>query len=469
MDQHQDPAATAADLNYSTPEGRRGFWAATISSWLGTTMEYVDFALYGLATALVFNQVFFPEQTPLVALFVGFSTYAVGFLARPLGAIFFGRLGDKHGRKVVLVVTVALMGGATTLIGLIPGYAQIGAAAPALLVLLRLAQGFGAGAELSGSAIILTEYAPRRRRGLVASIVALGSNSGTLLASAVWLAVLQLPEEQLFSWGWRIPFVASIFIAVAALLIRRVMKETPVFRAAADEEGESPAQAKAVTPAEAEGATWWTRNKAFFVMVGLRIGENGPSYMAQGFLVGYVAQALLVDESVPTTAVLIASVLGFAVIPASGLLTDRFGRRIVYRVFCALLVLIIVPAFMLLDSREPAVVIAVIVVAMCLASLGIFGAQAAYGVELFGVRNRFSKMALAKELGSIVSGGTAPAVASGLLAAVGAWWPLAVYWIVMAGIGFVTTFFAPETRGRDLTALDDATVDPALPGRSPAA
>lgn len=453
MTQNEQVEQSAADLNFSTAEGKRSFWVATVSSWLGTTMEYVDFALYGLATALVFNHVFFPNQDPVVALLGGFSTYAVGFVARPLGAIFFGRLGDKFGRRFVLVVTVALMGGATTLIGAIPSYAQIGAAAPIILVVLRLAQGFGAGAELSGGAIILTEYAPRDRRGLVASIVALGSNSGTLLASAVWLAVLQFPDEILFSWGWRVPFLVSILIAGAAFLVRRTMKETPVFQKTQEMAAHNPTETSA-SPA----GTWWQRNKSFFIMLGLRIGENGPSYMAQGFLVGYVAQALLVESSVPTTAVLIASILGFAVIPFSGHLTDRFGRRIVYRIFCALLMVIIVPGFMLLDSRNPYVVITVIVVAMCIASLGIFGAQAAYGVELFGVRNRFTKMALAKELGSILSGGTAPAIASGLLAAFGAWWPLAIYWIIMAGIGFVTTFFAPETKGRDLNAMDDATV-----------
>lgn len=156
-----------------------------------------------------------------------------------------------------------------------------------------------------------------------------------------------------------------------------------------------------------------------------------------------------------------ASILGFAVIPLSGMLSDRFGRRITYRWFCLLLVAYAIPAFALLDSRNPVIVASVIIVGMCIASLGIFGVQAAYGAELFGARNRFVKMAFAKELGSILSGGTAPAIASALLAATGSWWPLAIYWMVMAGIGFVTTFFAPETRGRDLTLVEDATEDPA--------
>ncbi len=191
-------------------------------------------------------------------------------------------------------------------------------------------------------------------------------------------------------------------------------------------------------------------------MVGLRIGENGPSYLAQGFIIGYVTKILLVDKSVPTTAVLIASILGFAIIPFAGWLSDKFGRRIVYRWFCFLLMLYAVPAFMLLDSREPMIVIPTIVIGMGLASLGIFGVQAAWGVELFGVRNRYTKMAFAKELGSILSGGTAPLVASALLSWTGHWWPIAVYFIAMACIGLVTTFFAPETRGRDLNLPEDA-------------
>lgn len=442
----------AADAELKSKEGRSNFITAVVSSWLGTTMEYVDFALYGLATALVFNTLFFPSESPAVSLLAGFSTYAVGFFARPLGAIFFGRLGDKKGRKVVLVVTVALMGGATTVIGLLPTYEQIGLGAPLLLLLMRILQGFGAGAELSGAAIVLTEYAPAKKRGLVASIVAIGSNSGTLLASGAWLLVVQLPDEALYSWGWRVPFLASILVALGALLIRRTMKETPVFAQHKEELEQRTQKVQSV----AEEGGFWQRNRAFFVMLGLRIGENGPSYMAQGFLVGYVANILLIDKSVSTTAVLIASFLGFAVIPLAGHLSDKFGRRIVYRWFCFALVVMAVPVFWILELRDPVVTVIVIVVAMCVASLGIFGVQAAYGVELFGAKNRFTKMAVAKELGSILSGGTAPAVASALLAMAGAWWPLAIYWMVMAGIGLATTFVAPETRGRDLNDDRDA-------------
>ncbi|PIT19998.1 MFS transporter [Snodgrassella communis] len=451
VDRHKQ---SAAEQRLATPEGRLEFIKATLSCWLGTTMEYVDFALYGLAAGLVFTDVFFPGTDPTIGLLSSFATYSVGFAARPIGAVFFGRLGDRKGRKFVLVTTIALMGISTTLIGFIPSYATIGLWAPAMLVMLRFIQGFGAGAELSGATVMLGEYAPPKHRGLIASIIGIGSNSGTLIASAVWLLVLMLDEKDVVSWGWRIPFILSAVIAIAATLIRRHVRETPVF----EQEQKELKQQTATTTVNTTGSkiSFWARNKAFFVMLGLRIGENGPSYLAQGFVIGYVVKSLEVSKTVATTAVFIASLLGFLVIPFAGWLSDRYGRRIVYRWFCFLLMLYAVPAYMFLETRDPFIVGSIIVIGMCLASLGIFGVQAAYGVELFGVRNRYSKMALAKELGGIISGGTASLVASALLKHYQTWWPIAIYFAAMASIGFFTTFFAPETRGRDLNAVEDA-------------
>jgi MFS transporter, MHS family, metabolite:H+ symporter len=455
VDSHKQ---SAAEQRLATPEGRLEFIKATLSCWLGTTMEYVDFALYGLAASLVFTDVFFPEVDPAIGLLSSFATYSVGFIARPIGAIFFGRLGDRKGRKFVLVTTIALMGISTTLIGFIPSYATIGIWAPLILVMLRFVQGFGAGAELSGATVMLGEYAPPKQRGLIASIIGIGSNSGTLIASAVWLLVLKLDDAAVLDWGWRIPFILSALIAIAATLIRRHVRETPVFE---QEQKELKQLQTATTPPLAADkpagkTSLWARNKAFFVMLGLRIGENGPSYLAQGFVIGYVVKSLGVAKTVATTAVFVASLLGFLVIPLAGWLSDRFGRRIVYRWFCFLLMLYAIPAYMFLETRDPFIVGSIIVIGMCLASLGIFGVQAAYGVEMFGVRNRYSKMALAKELGGILSGGTASLVASALLSHYHTWWPIAIYFAAMAGIGFFTTFFAPETRGRDLNAVEDA-------------
>ncbi|MEN4890072.1 MFS transporter [Erwinia billingiae] len=449
-------ASSAADERLTTPEGRKDFWRATFSCWLGTAMEYADFALYGLAAGIIFGDVFFPESTPTMALLATFATWSVGFIARPIGALFFGWLGDRKGRKVVMVSTIILMGASTTLIGVIPSYASIGLWAPACLVVLRFSQGFGAGAELSGGTVMLGEYAPAEKRGLVSSIIALGSNSGTLVASLVWLAVVQMDQQQLQDWGWRIPFLCSSLIALVALWIRRHLKETPVFERKKAELLAQRESSRVAQPLPVDTRSFWKRSRSFFVMVGLRIGENGPSYLAQGFIIGYVVKVLAVDKSVATTAVFLASLLGFLIIPFAGWLSDRFGRRITYRWFCLLLILYAFPAFMLLDSREPVIVISTIVVGMGLASLGIFGVQAAWGVEMFGVHHRYTKMATAKELGSILSGGTAPLVAAALLSWTGHWWPIATYFAAMAAIGFLTTFVAPETRGRDLNDPEDA-------------
>ncbi|EXU74425.1 MFS transporter [Erwinia mallotivora] len=451
-----DLSRSAADERFATPQGRSEFWRATLSCWLGTAMEYADFALYGLAAGIIFGDVFFPQASPAMALLASFATWSVGFIARPIGALFFGWLGDRKGRKVVMISTIILMGASTTLIGLIPSYASIGLWAPACLVLLRFSQGFGAGAELSGGTVMLGEYAPAEKRGLVSSIIALGSNSGTLLASLVWLAVVQMDPQQLQAWGWRVPFLCSSLIALVALWIRRHLRETPVFERQKAEILAQRSQPTSPAPRQQAERSLLQRSRAFLIMVGLRIGENGPSYLAQGFIIGYVVKVLAVDKSVATSAVFIASVLGFLIIPFAGWLSDRFGRRITYRWFCLLLILYAFPAFMLLDSREPLIVIPTIVTGMGLASLGIYGVQAAWGVEMFGVTHRYTKMATAKELGSILSGGTAPLVAAALLSWSGHWWPIACYFALMALTGFLTTFVAPETRGRDLNLPEDA-------------
>ncbi|MEO8283585.1 MAG: MFS transporter, partial [Pseudarthrobacter sp.] len=215
----------------ATQRSSKDLIRTAVSGWLGTAMEYMDFQLYSLAAAIIFPKIFFPNFDPVVGLLVAFITYGVGFLARPVGAWFFGRMGDRVGRKKVLVITIMMMGVSTMLIGFLPGYAQIGVAAPIILVLLRLAQGFGAGAELSGASVMLAEYAPPKKRGLIASFVCLGTNSGTLLASGLWVLLTLLPEEALMSWGWRLPFIASIGITLYALWMRRNLKESPVFEA----------------------------------------------------------------------------------------------------------------------------------------------------------------------------------------------------------------------------------------------
>lgn len=222
-----DTSAAAAPAGQRTT---KDLTRAAVSGWLGTAMEFMDFQLYSLAAAIVFNRLFFPEVSPAVGLIAAMGTYGVGYVARLAGAVYFGRMGDRIGPKRVLVITITLMGVSTTLIGALPTYAVIGIWAPILLVALRLIQGFGAGAEIAGATVMLAEYAPPRRRGLIASLVCLGTNSGTLAASALWALLLAtLSEEQLLSWGWRLPFLLSFGLMIFAVWLRQKLKESPVF------------------------------------------------------------------------------------------------------------------------------------------------------------------------------------------------------------------------------------------------
>lgn len=324
---------------------------AATSGWLGTAMEFMDFQLYSLAAAIVFNQLFFPDVSPAIGLIAAMATYGVGYVARLAGAIYFGRMGDRIGRKRVLYLTILLMGASTTLIGVLPTYAQIGILAPILLVALRLVQGFGAGAEIAGATVMLAEYAPVPRRGLIASLVSLGTNSGTLAASALWAFLLAaLSEEQLLEWGWRLPFLLSFVLMIFAVWLRRSLKESPVFEGRADV-----VDGRALSRAEAEGSVLEAglhqrKGKAFFLALGLRFGQAGNSGLVQTFLVGYIATTLLVDRSVPTDAIVYGSLLGFATVPIVGLLGDRFGRRPMYIALSVLTVVLAFPLLLLITS-----------------------------------------------------------------------------------------------------------------------
>lgn len=434
---------------------------AAVSGWLGTAMEYMDFQLYSLAAAIIFPKIFFPNFDPVVGMLVAFLTYGVGFLARPVGAWYFGRMGDRVGRKKVLVITIMMMGISTMLIGFLPGYAQIGIAAPILLVALRMAQGFGAGAELSGASVMLAEYAPTKKRGLIASFVCLGTNSGTLLASGLWVLLTLLPEEALMSWGWRLPFIASIGITLYAMWMRRNLKESPVFEATRQQNdadaAAAAAPAGAVATAVRRPVKTQRKGKAFFLAMALRIGESGNSAMIQTFLIGYIVSGLQMNKSVGTLALLIGSFIGFATVPLAGWLSDKFGRRTMYRALSGFQMLFAVPAILMIQSRDPFLVSLALIIGLSVSVLGMFSVQSAYVNELFGSRNRYTQLAMAKEIGGVLSGGLAPIIAAGLLALfTNSWWPIAGMMVLYSAVAFVATFFAPETRGRDLTLVEDA-------------
>ncbi len=434
----------------------RDLTKAATSGWLGTAMEFMDFQLYSLAAAIVFNQLFFPDVSPAIGLIAAMATYGVGYVARLAGAIYFGRMGDRIGRKRVLYLTILLMGASTTLIGVLPTYAQVGILAPILLVALRLVQGFGAGAEIAGATVMLAEYAPVRRRGVIASLVSLGTNSGTLAASALWALLLAvLSDEQLLEWGWRLPFLLSFVLMIFAVWLRRNLKESPVFEERADV-----VDGRALDRAEAgsvlEAGLRQRKGKAFFLALGLRFGQAGNSGLVQTFLVGYIASTLLIDRSVPTDAIMYGSLLGFATVPIVGLLGDRFGRRPMYIALSVLTAVLAFPLLLLITSGSTVALMIGMVLALNIGVLGLFSLESVTMAELFGARTRFTQLALAKEIGGILATAIGPVVAATLTAVTGSWWPIAAMLVAYSLITLVATVLSPETRGRDLVALEDA-------------
>jgi MHS family metabolite:H+ symporter-like MFS transporter len=464
----------AAPSGNAVTRSTKDLTKAAVSGWLGTAMEFMDFQLYSLAAAIVFNQIFFPEVSPAIALIAAMATYGVGYVARLAGAIYFGRMGDRLGRRKVLFITVALMGVSTTLIGVLPTYQMVGITAPILLVVLRLVQGFGAGAEIAGATVLLAEYAPVRRRGLVASLVSLGTNSGTLAASALWALLLAvLSEEQLLSWGWRLPFLLSFVLMIFAVWIRTNVKESPVFEARADVvdgvaltraqlSREQPAQDEARTGTEETGkpvlqaALKQRKGKAFFLALALRFGQAGNSGLVQTFLVGYVATTLAMDRALATEAIMWGSIIGFATVPVIGMLGDRFGRRSMYTALSLITIAFAFPMMLLITSGTTTGLMLGMIAGLNLGVLGLFALESVTMAELFGARTRFTQLALSKEVGGILATAIGPVIAASLTAATGSWWPIAAMLIVYSLITLIAARLAPETRGRDLVQLQDA-------------
>ncbi|MFC4627217.1 MFS transporter [Promicromonospora alba] len=464
------PSGTPSDKTVT--RSTKDLTKAAVSGWLGTAMEFMDFQLYSLAAAIVFNQIFFPDVSPAIGLIAAMATYGVGYVARLAGAIYFGRMGDRLGRRKVLFITVALMGVSTTLIGVLPTYQMVGILAPILLVVLRLVQGFGAGAEIAGATVLLAEYAPVRRRGLVASLVSLGTNSGTLAASALWALLLAvLSEEQLLSWGWRLPFLLSFVLMIFAVWIRTNVKESPVFEARADvvdgvalsrdelsrNDERSRDEAKTATAEPVlQAALKQRKGKAFFLALALRFGQAGNSGLVQTFLVGYVATTLAMDRALATEAIMWGSIIGFATVPLIGMLGDRFGRRSMYTALSLITIALAFPMMLLITSGTTTGLMLGMIAGLNLGVLGLFALESVTMAELFGARTRFTQLALSKEIGGILATAIGPVIAASLTAATGSWWPIAAMLIVYSLITLVAARLAPETRGRDLVRLEDA-------------
>ena len=411
------------------------------ASVIGTTLEWYDFFIYGSAAALVFNKLFFPEFDPLVGTLLAFATYAVGFVARPLGGVLFGHYGDRVGRKNVLVVTLLIMGVATFLIGLLPTYGSIGVAAPLLLVTLRFVQGLGLGGEWGGAVLMVTEHGARGQRGLYGSWVQVGVPAGLLLANGI-LAILNgfLSEEAFTSWGWRIPFLLSAVLIGVGLFIRLTIAESPLFQKV--EETGTKARAPIVD-------VFRLYPRSIVIALFARIGVDIAFYTFALFILTYVTEQLDLPRSTALNAVLAGSFLQLFLVPFFGGLSDRFGRRPVYLTGAVGAIVWIFAFFPLLDSKSTALII--------LAGVGglfwhamMYGPQAAFLAELFGTRVRYSGASVGYQLAGIFGGALAPLIAVALLARFGSAIPVSIYVAVALALTIVAVLVATETSKVDL-------------------
>ena len=426
------------------------------SGWLGTAMEFMDFQLYSLAAAIVFNEIFFPNTDPSMGLIMAMGTYGAGYVARLVGAFIFGHIGDKMGRRTVLFVTITLMGLASTMIGFLPTYAEVGVLAPIGLVILRIVQGLGAGAEISGAGVMVTEFCEKKNRGLIASLVCLGTSSGTLCANLIWTIILTMMDKQeVIAWGWRIPFYASFVVMIAAILIRLFVKESPVMAAKKkllEEEREKQLAGDISVRQEQKKG-----KKSFIVALALRFGQAGNSGLMQTYLAGFIVTVLAMQKTVATEANIISSFVSFLTIPFVGWLGDKIGRRKMYIILSLATAIYAIPMMLLFETKDPVILTIAMVIGLNVGVQGLFALENVTMAELFGARHRVTAVSLAKEIAGLVATGFGPIIAAAAVTAMmGSWIPLAVMIIVFSLSSFFGAYVSEDTTGRDLNELDDA-------------
>ncbi len=433
---------------------------------LGTTVEWYDFFLYGVAAAIVFPDVFFPDADPVAGTLLSFGTFAIGFIARPLGGLVFGHFGDKIGRKKLLVVSLMMMGASTFLIGLLPGYATIGVAAPLLLVLLRLIQGFALGGEWGGAVLIVSEHGRPENRGFWSSWPQAGAPAGNLLATGVLALLAAFQSDAAFeSWGWRIPFLLSAVLIIVGLFVRLAVSESPVFL-----EAQRVAAEKAAQTGVAEKAPILTvlahYKREVLVAMGARIAENVSFYVLTAFSLTYLTKAQGADSSFTLNALVVASAVHLVTIPMWGALSDRIGRKPVYLFGAVGIGAWAFALFGLLDPDNFWLSVFAITVGLLFHG-AMYGPQAAFFAELFGTKSRYTGVGIGSQLASLVAGAPAPLIAVALLGSFEDPNPtrVSLYLLVCAVVTVVAVVAYGETRSRDLAA--DHAVVPRTEGRSP--
>lgn len=437
-------AAAPADSPV-VPTSRRVLIEAVIASTVGTTIEWYDFFLYGTAAALVFPRLFFPDADPFTGRLLSFGTFTAGFVARPLGGVIFGYVGDRAGRKAALVATLLLMGLSTIAIGLLPTYHAIGLAAPILLTVLRVIQGIGVGGEWGGAVLLALEFGHRGNRGFHASWPQAGVPLGLLTSTGV-MALCQwlLSDDDFYAWGWRIPFGLSLLLILVGLFIRTRIPETPLFRQLREQNDIADA------PVRETLRNHW---RDLLLIAGTRMGENGCFYLFTAWTIAYGRDTLGLESGVMLRAVNVAAAVAFVLMPLYGLLSDRWSRRGAYTLGCIALLLFAWPFFALLDMRRPAAVMAAIVIGVGVIHSLLYGVQASLIPELFGTRLRCTGASIGYQLAAPLAGGLSPVIAELLQKGFpGSYLPLAGYVAVLAAISLVCVRALAERSRADLGA-----------------
>jgi len=418
------------------------------ASTVGTAIEWYDFFLYGFLAATVFPKIFFPTLSPINGILAAFSTYFIGFLARPIGGAFFGWFGDRVGRKSTLIATLLLMGIATALIGLLPGYVAIGISAPILLTLLRFLQGAGVGGEWGGSVLLSQEYGDDRRRGFWASWPQAGVPVGLALAAIALLVFRAVfPGESFLGWGWRIPLLLSLLLLLVGLYIRLRILETPAFTRLKQENRIARAPLSDVIR-----HNW----REIILSALVRSAEQAPFYIFTTFILAYGVKDLGLSLNLLYVALIITAVVSLVSLPTFGALSDRFGRKRWYMIGAVLMAIYAYPYFILMKTGNPVIVVIAVVLSISVCHDWMYGPQAALIAERFGTKLRYSGASLGYQLASITAGGPAPLIATLLVAnskgilgpGVPTYTLIAFYIIFMAIVTLISTALLREYSGR---------------------